>query len=295
MTLDQLKYFVVAATYQHVGRAGSIVAISPSAISSAIASLSEELGCELFRKKGRRLELTADGDRLMTRAKEILGQVDGLKSELKGELRPLSGRYRLGASHFLASRLLLQGWNALSDHHPALVADIFSMNTAQALAEVLSGRIDLCVVFSPLAHPELEQIRLSEGEMKVVVRKGHPILKKPLKEQLRFFAQTPALIHRPTQGVESCDTHPVFSRLGFVPKIGLYWDSDDVAMRSIAQSERWTFVPDTVIAEYRQSVSVVRLPASAGKAPYTITAVVLKSRSREPVISALTRSLVECR
>lgn len=292
MTLDQLRYFVVAATYQHIGRAGSIVAISPSAISTAITSLAEEFEVELFRKRGRRLELTSDGERLLRHANEILNQVDGLKNKLNKRQQTLSGRYRLGASHFLSSRLLIQGWTPLQAKHPGLSADIFSMNTSHAIAEVLSGRLDFCVAFSPLSHPDLDQTRLREGEMKIIVRKGHPILKKTWKEQLIFLMNTPALIHRPTQGVENCDTHPVFTKLGFTPKISLYWDSDEIAVQSILQTDQWTFVPDFVIHAFRKEVSAFKLPRSAGAAPYTLNTVVLKSRSHEPVITSLIQSLL---
>ncbi len=287
MTLDQLRYFVAAATYQHVGRAAAVSAISPSAISTAITALSEELGCELFRRKGRRVELTTDGDRLLERAKAILARVDGLKGELRREPEALSGRYRLGASHYLCSRLLLNGWSTLQAEHPGLVGDFHSLNTAQVIAEVLAGRLDLGLAFSPLTHPELELVRLHEGEMRVVVRKNHPILKRPWKEQLQFLSETPALIHRPAQGVDSCDTHPLFGRLGFVPRVGLFWDSDDVALQSVSHSDRWAFVPELVIGDSTARVRALPLPRTAGSAPYSVSAVILKSRAHDPTIRQL--------
>jgi LysR family hydrogen peroxide-inducible transcriptional activator len=155
MTLDHLRYFTAVATYQHVGRAAKAVYISPSVISAAIASLQTELQCQLFRKTGRRIELTENGRRLLEQSKTILAGVDGLKTSLKGEPEELQGRYRLGASHFLAPRILLSGWLHLQKQHTKVVSEIYSMNTAHAIADVIAGRLELVVCFSPLSHPDL--------------------------------------------------------------------------------------------------------------------------------------------
>ena len=61
MTLDQLRYFLAAARFEHIGKAAQSVSISPSAISTAIAALEDELGCELFRREGKSIVLNVSG------------------------------------------------------------------------------------------------------------------------------------------------------------------------------------------------------------------------------------------
>ena len=48
MNFDQLRYFVETARFEHIGKAAKSVAISPSAISHAIANLEDELGLDPF-------------------------------------------------------------------------------------------------------------------------------------------------------------------------------------------------------------------------------------------------------
>lgn len=287
MTLDQLKYFTAAATYQHVGRAAVAVSISPSVISAAIGNLEDELSCELFRKRGRRIELTAEGQKLLDRCKSILQSVDKLKSDIKGDAELLAGRYRLGASHFLASRLLFSGWNILQKKNPDLVADIYSMNTAHAIADVLAGRLDLAICFSPLAHPDLKEFELLRGQLVAVVRKRHPILKKSSKEQLKFLSETKAVIHKSTHSVESCEAHPAFDQLGFQPKIEVYFDSDDIAVQAVINSDRWSFVPDIVANEFKESLEVIPFPSGVVKRNYHISALVRRDRDNEGIFAQL--------
>ncbi len=291
MTLDQLRYFAAVATYQHVGRAANAVAISPSVISASISSLEEELNCELFRKRGRGIELTPDGERLLEKSRTILSGVDGLKAEMKREPESLSGRYRLGASHFLSSRLMFQGWHELQKKHPRLVVDMHSMNTVHAIAEVLSGRLDLAVCIGPLKHPALSEYPLHRGDLVVVVRKGHPVLEKSQRDQIRFLAEHPAVIHKSSQGVDVCETHPVFDRLGFQPKIDIYFDSDDIAVQTVLLSDRWSFLPDAVASSHAEKLSVIRLPRTAGTAPYHISALIHRERGNDRVLQALIQTL----
>jgi DNA-binding transcriptional LysR family regulator len=200
---------------------------------------------------------------------------------MRGEPESLSGRFRFGASHFLASRTLLNAWQGLKNKHRDVIADIYSMNTSHAIAEVISGRLDLAVCFSPMTHSSLKEIKLLEGELVVVVRKNHPILRRPAGDRLRFLAEGSAVIHKSNQGAESCESHPIFEAMGFQPKIEMYFDDDETAIRRVISSESWTFVPDIVAKEYAKDVKVIRLPAKFGKATYHVSAIARRERANE--------------
>ena len=53
MNLNQLYYFVTLAETEHYSRAAEILSITQPSLSHAIARLEEELGAELFEKRGR--------------------------------------------------------------------------------------------------------------------------------------------------------------------------------------------------------------------------------------------------
>lgn len=284
MTLDQMRYFLEAAKFEHVGKAARSVFISPSAISSAISALESSMGVELFERQGKNIRLTDQGRALKTRVERILDEVSSLESNLKKGEAAMSGTYRLGASPFLASRYLAAAWFSLQRAHPGLVGELSSLQTARLVTDLLAGSQDFALCFSPLRHPDLKQVDLYQGQLKIAVRKSHPVLKE--KSPLKKLSGYPATLHKASPGVDICESHPVFDRYGIEPKVTCYFDSDGTAVESLESSDAWSLLPDVVLAAHRKTLISIALPKD-WNAPYTISAVIRSHRESNLVLGAL--------
>lgn len=82
MNFKHLYYFWAAAKAGGVMRAGEQLHITPQTLSSQIKLLEDSLGCALFRKNGRHLELTDDGRVALGYAEQIFA----LSAELEAAL-----------------------------------------------------------------------------------------------------------------------------------------------------------------------------------------------------------------
>ena len=83
MNFKHLRYFWVAAKAGGVMRAGEQLHTSPQTLSGQIKLLEERLGRKLFRKSGRKLELTDDGRVALRYADEIFALGDEMQSALR--------------------------------------------------------------------------------------------------------------------------------------------------------------------------------------------------------------------
>ena len=63
MDLLKLQYFLCVASSASMEEAAGMLNVSQSTLSMAVKKLEEELGVALFRRSGRRKELTAQGRR----------------------------------------------------------------------------------------------------------------------------------------------------------------------------------------------------------------------------------------
>lgn len=71
MGIEKLDYFVCAARHRNFTKAAKECGVAQSAISQQIASLEDELDCQLFRRNGRSVELTPQGEQLFEDAKRL--------------------------------------------------------------------------------------------------------------------------------------------------------------------------------------------------------------------------------
>ncbi len=91
MNFKHLYYFWVTAKAGGIMRAGEQLHTTPQTLSGQIKLLEQWLGRPLFRKSGRQLELTSDGQVALGYAEEIFA----LGAELEGALRQPRGGQRV--------------------------------------------------------------------------------------------------------------------------------------------------------------------------------------------------------
>ncbi len=290
MTLDQLRYFLAAARFEHIGRAATSVAISPSAVSTAIAVLEDELGCPLFRREGKAIVLNDHGKYLRDEVEAVFDHLSTIRKNLQGAAAAIQGSYRLAASHSLATRALARAWISVQREHPALEVELCSMSTSVVLDEVVRGTVDLGLVYSPLRSPELRQVDLYKGQMVIVVRRGHPVLRGAAQTRLQRLSEFPAALHKAASGVEICEVHPMFDKFGIEPQIRCLWESDDQAIESVIHSDTWAMIPDYMTSAGGKQL--VALPVPRGwDAPYTISAVTRPHRADNQTLLLLIERL----
>ena len=90
MTLQTLEYFIAVAQYRNFTRAAEACLVTQPALSRAIRTLEEELGCPLLIRSGRTAELTPEGEVCLAEARRVLQQCE----ELKLRVREADGRER---------------------------------------------------------------------------------------------------------------------------------------------------------------------------------------------------------
>src|SRR3954468_10542980 len=116
--LRHLRYFVAVAEELHFGRAAERLHISQPPLSQAIRSLEDDLGCELFRRTSRQVELTTAGDALLEPARATLSMAHAAVAAAQEAANDLRGRLRIGvtpvARHGVAPAIL----SAFRARHP---------------------------------------------------------------------------------------------------------------------------------------------------------------------------------
>jgi LysR family hydrogen peroxide-inducible transcriptional activator len=155
LTIRQLLYFDALAQTRHFGRAAEMAGVTQPALSAQIAELEARLGCRLFERGGRRVELTEDATLLQPRIGAILAQIREIEA-LASRGRPrMQGRFRLGMIPTVAPYLLPRMLPELRRRFPQLQLELREAITGTLAAETLAGRLDGFVAALPLDQPGL--------------------------------------------------------------------------------------------------------------------------------------------
>jgi len=186
-SLHALHVFEVAARLGSFTRAGVELNVTQTAVSHQIKQLEGELGVLLFRRTGRGLELTRDGQAWLTELSAIFTRLREanrkLRQRLKGE-RPVVSLTTLPS---FGARWLVPRLGGFLAKHPELDLRI---SASEAIVDFAREPIDVGIRFGPGPYPGLLAEKLLDDFFVAVAAPSKAArLKKPadlLRQTLLF-------------------------------------------------------------------------------------------------------------
>lgn len=160
MELRHLQYFLMVAREGTISGAAQALHLSQPSLSRHMQELEHELGCKLFDRGSRRIELTKAGMRLRRRAEEIVDLVGRTESELLVSADTLAGEERIGGGETQAMGLVADVIAELQDAYPLLRFSLYSGNAEDVGERLDNGRLDFGVLIGHADFDRYETITL---------------------------------------------------------------------------------------------------------------------------------------
>ncbi len=160
MTLQDLRYVVALAEHGHFGHAAAACGIAQSTLSTQIKNLETQLGVTLFERTSKSVSATAIGTDVARRARQVLADVDAIKSVAQHISGPLAGGFSLGLIPTLGPYLLPWLVPALKKDYPELRLSLREDLTASLLERLASHQLDAALVALPVPNDRLETLPL---------------------------------------------------------------------------------------------------------------------------------------
>lgn len=252
---------IALRTFQTVVEEGGILAASrklntvQSNVTSRIRRLEEELGAELFFRKGRGLELAPSGRVLLDYSRRML-LLERQTSAAVRQVGESAGELRIGAMETFAALHLPSALKAVRAAHPQLELRV-QTNTSAILTDlVLSHKLDCAFIAGPVIHPELEFTEVVVEELVQVSAAGADPVQQPLilfREGCAYRSR--ALAWQRTIG------HPVADAMEFGTLEGI--------IGCVAVGLGWTLMPRRVVEQspHAANLAIKALPAEIGAVP----------------------------
>jgi DNA-binding transcriptional LysR family regulator len=175
MELTDLRYFGNVASARSFSKGARLSHVSASAISKTIQKLEEELGCLLFTRTTRRVELTEAGLRLQRRCIAIFAEVDGLRADVAHAEDAVVGELRIGAMEVFSTKLLPAALSELVGAHPLVVPSAHEMVPQEMERLLGDGRLDVAFTIGATRTRGVTVLDLGRSPGVLVCGRGHPL------------------------------------------------------------------------------------------------------------------------
>jgi len=170
--LESLLIFRTVVDEGGVIRAAEKLHRVPSNVTTRIRQLEAYLGVRLFRKEGRSLGLSAEGQTLLNYAVRLLRLADEAVDELRTG-RP-QGSFRLGSLESTAGSRLAPVLSRYHADNPGVVVELVTGTTAAMLTRVMNFEIEAAFVSEPFTATELQALPVFEEELVLITPRGVP-------------------------------------------------------------------------------------------------------------------------
>ena len=241
MELRHLRYFLAAADGLHFGRAARRLHISQPTVSQQIRELEDELGSDLFERRGRGVRLTPAGDLFRTYASRALEDVAAGERALEALAKHEVGELRVAYLASMTAGLVVPAVAAVLRKHPGVKIVAYEGTTRRVERLVLEGKADVGLGLLPTRSPGLDDEPLLESRLVLVVPAQHALAGQSSASLRDLSLEAFALLSPSLRARKMADA--VFARARMTPRLVL--EADAVA---------------TVLAVVRAGLAVSVLP-----------------------------------
>lgn len=191
--LRQLEYFCAVARTGSFTKAAEDLGITQPSLSEQIARLEQGLGAALFERLNRRVELTPVGEAILGKARALLEDAAALPDYFERAREGVRGPLRVGAIPTILPYFLAPLLRGFTDRYRDVDLHVREGTTAELVAQVLDGMIDVAVLSLPVAQAGVVMKELFRDPLYLAVPEDHPLAAAE-KVQLRRVSQEKLVI-----------------------------------------------------------------------------------------------------
>lgn len=157
MDIRQLQFLCALDRHRHFGRAAEACHVTQPTLSMRLRNLEDELGVTLIERRQRFEGFTAEGERLLTWARQAVSAFDGLKNEAHRLQGQLVGTLRIGMVP-LSHVGLMPALRTLHLQAPNIRFQLQALSSQQILEQLENNQLDAGLTY--LAQVEMKRYQV---------------------------------------------------------------------------------------------------------------------------------------
>jgi DNA-binding transcriptional LysR family regulator len=283
--IDKLEMFIALARERHFGRAARACGVTQPTLSSAIRELEEQLGVQLVFRGSRFQGLTPEGQRVLDRARRIVGDMRDLRAEMRVLRSGLSGNLRVGVIP-TALPMVAELTAPFVERHPNMRVSILSRTSLEILEGIDSLDLDAGITYldnEPLGR--VAQVPLYAEFYRLLCAAGTPLADRARVTWAEVADLPLCLLTTDMQNRRIVNQHLAEAGAAVVPKIE---SNSTIALVAHVQTGRWaSIVPLRLARMFLEGGRLRAVPIVEPEAEHLVGLVTARRDPQTPVLAAL--------
>lgn len=273
MNLTQMRYFYEVCKWQSVSKAAALLHISQPTISIALKELEKESHLNLFRRAGRTLVLTEEGQIVLGKITPLLTSLQQVDEEIKS-LAQARNHIRLAVPLQIGVRLLPAIFTEFKKLYPEIDLEIVETGGIDSLRMIEAEELDLAITnYDDNFSPNLLYHKIFTNEVSFCVGSQHP-LRHLTSITVQEVAQEPLVLLNGSFFINRIVSE-TFQKAGLSPRVLLYSSQLHTVKNLVKSNAVATFLMKEAILPEDGITAIPISPA------YTVNSGIVTKRGRQ--------------
>lgn len=245
ISLRQFRYFLATAETGQVSHAAISLNVSQSTVTTALQQLEKSLGTELFRRSRAGMQLTVEGSRFLTHARNVMAAVSAAGRAQLTESTALRGTIRVGLTYTVAGYFLPRHYSRFARNYPDIHVQLFELPRPAIEIGLKDRTLDIAVMLvSNLQDRDaLASETLFRSPRRLWLPAEHPLLLAESVD-LHDVAQAPYIMLSVDEAHQTAWRY--WAPTGFRPKVMFTTTSVEAVRSMVADGLGLTILSDMV-------------------------------------------------
>lgn len=154
INLDAYRVFYYVAQYGSFTRAAQMLYSNQPNVTRTIKNLEQALGCTLFIRTSRNVQLTPEGEELFSHISPAMQQIRAGEESVLLHSKLQGGAISIGVSEIALHQVLLPVLEAFRQKYPGIRLRIFNSNSQQAVSALKNRLVDFSLITPPIEESD---------------------------------------------------------------------------------------------------------------------------------------------
>lgn len=289
INLNQLRAFYQVAKCQNVSLAARQLFVSQPAVTAQVKLFEESCGLKLFKKKGRNLILTDEGETLFNFSKKIFEYEQKIEDAVTQMQELKKGSLRLGSARTYARYFMPFLLTGFRDSFPHIKIHLDEGSSREMIHSLIELKNEVVIIAKADELPNIAFVPFSREELVLILPPNHRLSNRG-RIGFEQFAQEPIIMKDPGSGTRKL-VDELFAENECSPNILMETGDAEIIKLLVQHGEGVSFLVKEAVAVELQEKKLVTVPLKKDSIFLDVSIAYLKNQPLSPPAQAFLNSL----